>query len=205
MLRKSVIFIILCLYSIIGAIAIGVGVAPANFTFEAHVGITNQQSLFVINDGEGIAEYRVYVDDQYVDWFTISPNNFTLEPGEHNEVTIGVRAPLSASGDYDLKAYVIASTPSSNFEVGSGIKIPVHLTVSNDTLFLMSGAIIILLIGIVAAASKWKKRKQGKMNEHIAEIETTDTAALTPVIENADNQEDLGSTVEGDSDSVPEK
>ncbi|WP_321430974.1 hypothetical protein [uncultured Methanolobus sp.] len=189
----------------IGATAIGVGVAPANFTFEAHVGITNQQSLFVINDGEGIAEYRVYVDDQYVDWFTISPNNFTLEPGEHNEVTIGVKAPLSASGDYDLKAYVIASTPSSNFEVGSGIKIPVHLTVSNDSLFLMLGTVSILLIGIVAAGSRWKKRRKGKMTGQSDKIETADTAVLTPVIENADNQEDLESTVEEDSDSVPEK
>ena len=204
MLRKSVIFVILCLYSVIGVTAIGVGVAPANFTFEAHVGITNQQSLFVINDGEGIAEYRVYVDDQYVDWFTISPNNFTLEPGEHNEVTIGVKAPLSASGDYDLKAYVIASTPSSNFEVGSGIKIPVHLTVSNDTLFLMSGAIIIVLIGIVASGNRWKKRRKGKMTGHSDIIETADTAVLTHVFENTDNQ-DLESTFEDNSDSMPDK
>ena len=178
MLRKILVYVILCLYSITTVTAIGVGVSPANMTFDAHVGITESQPLFVINDGSGVSNYRIYVDDKYVDWFTISPNNFSLEPGQHKEVTMEVKTPVTASGDFDLKAYVIASTPSSNFEVGSGIKIPVRINVSNTGLFLAAGAIIALLIGILVGKTTRKKREQTDTDETVSGQEPVELESM---------------------------
>jgi hypothetical protein len=185
--------------------AVGVGVSPANMTFDAHVRITDSQSLFVINDGQSVSDYRVYVDDQYIDWFTMSPNNFTLQPGEHKEVIIRLKAPISANGNYDMKAYVIASAPSSNFEVGSGIKIPVRMNVSNKGLFYASGAILILAIGMMATGSRWrKKRRQTRMNVNAAEIKVVDAVVTSSVVDEVDNQEDSGSDFEAEIGSKQE-
>ncbi|WP_094229086.1 hypothetical protein [Methanolobus psychrotolerans] len=183
--------------------AVGVGVSPANMTFDAHVGITDSQSLFVINDGQSVSDYRVYVDDQYVDWFTISPNNFTLHPEEHKEVIISLKAPISANGNYDMKAYVIASAPSSNFEVGSGIKIPIKMNVSNKGLFFASGAIVILVIGMIATGTTWKKnRRQTRMNVNAVDIRIADVAVESSVVDEDEYQADSGSDLEGKIDSI---
>ena len=184
------VFIILFSCSVANVSAVGVGVSPANMTFDSHVGITGFQSLFVINDGQSISDYRVYVDDKYVDWFTISPNNFTLQPGEHKEVIIGLKPPISANGDYEMKAYVIASAPSSDFEVGSGIKIPVKINVSNKGLFYASGAILVLAVGMILTGTRWrKKRRQNRVDLNTAEIRIADTAVASSVVDEFDNRD----------------
>nr|WP_321498698.1 hypothetical protein [uncultured Methanolobus sp.] len=203
----STVFIIIFICSVANVSAVGVGVSPANMTFDSHVGITGFQSLFVINDGESVSDYRVYVDDKYVDWFSISPNNFTLQPGEHKEVIIGLKPPISASGNYEMKAYVIASAPSSNFEVGSGIKIPVKMKVSNKGLFYVSGAILVLAVGIMLTGTRWnRKRRQSRVNLNTADIRIADTAVASSIVNEADkNDVDSGSEMEGDIDYDDEK
>lgn len=196
------IFTIFCIYSLANASAVGVGVSPANMSFDAHIGITEYQSLFVINDGQSISDYRVYVDDQYVDWFSISPNNFTLQPGEHKEVIIGLKPPVSANGNYDMKAYVIASAPSSDFEVGSGIKIPVKINVSNKGLFYASGAILVLAVGMILTGTRWnRKRKQDRVNVNTADIRVADVAVASSAVDEVTNCDlGLGSGLEDEID-----
>ncbi|SFM26892.1 hypothetical protein SAMN04488696_0642 [Methanolobus profundi] len=209
MFRKSsilILYVILCFYSIAYASAVGVGVSPANMTFDAHVGITNEQSLFVINDGSGISDYRVYVDDQFVEWFTISPNNFTLDPGEHKEVIIGLKAPISANGNYDLKAYVIASAPSSDFEVGSGIKIPVDIKLSNDGLFFASGALAIILIGTIVTGSRWNKNRiQNRKNVTTDEKIIADELVTSSIIEEIHGRSDKSPDMDEITDDTNDK
>lgn len=197
-----IIFTIFCIYSVANVSAVGVGVSPANMSFDAHVGITEYQSLFVINDGQSISDYRVYVDDQYVDWFSISPNNFTLQPGEHKEVIIGLKPPVSANGNYYMKAYVIASAPSSDFEVGSGIKIPVKINVSNKGLFYASGAILVLAVGMILTGTRWnRKRKQDRVNVNTADIRVADVAVASSVVDEVTNCDlGLGSGLEDEID-----
>ncbi|WP_143072257.1 hypothetical protein [Methanolobus profundi] len=175
-------------------------------TFDAHVGITNEQSLFVINDGSGISDYRVYVDDQFVEWFTISPNNFTLDPGEHKEVIIGLKAPISANGNYDLKAYVIASAPSSDFEVGSGIKIPVDIKLSNDGLFFASGALAIILIGTIVTGSRWNKNRiQNRKNVTTDEKIIADELVTSSIIEEIHGRSDKSPDMDEITDDTNDK
>ncbi|WP_406657135.1 hypothetical protein V7O62_00895 [Methanolobus sp. ZRKC2] len=161
MMKKCFLFLIICISFISTVEAIGVGVSPANLTFDAHVGIGNEQTLFVKNDGSGTSNYRVYVDDEYINWFDISPNNFSLVSGEHKEVTIAVKPPITANGEYDMKTYVIATSSTSDFEVGSGIKIPVHIEVSNKGLF--AGLAILLLFGFTITVRS-KRNKPGVLD-----------------------------------------
>lgn len=127
--------------------AFGVGITPGNLDFSAQIGGSDTKSLFVINTGTEVSNYKVYVDKDYADLFDISPDNFTLSANENKEVILTLTPQISAIGDFNFMAYVVVSSTSSDFSVGSGIKVPVHAKVSN------SGIIItILLILIITGA-----------------------------------------------------
>ena len=42
----------------------------------------------MINIGSEVLNYKVYVDENYTDWFDISPDNFTLGANENKEVIL---------------------------------------------------------------------------------------------------------------------
>jgi hypothetical protein len=139
--------------------AIGVGVTPGDLNFSAQAGAWDTKKLFVINTGTEVSNYKVYVDEDYTDWFDIAPDTFNLSSNEHKEVIIKLTPPLYTKGDFDCVAYVVSSSPSSEFSVGSGIKVPVHATVSN------SGIIVVLLlvfIGIGAGGFYFFKRNKNR-------------------------------------------
>jgi hypothetical protein len=119
-------------------------VTPGNLNFSAQVGGSDTESLFVANTGTEVLNYKVYVDEDYIDWFDILPDNFNLSSSEIKEVKLKLKPPLSAKEEYDFKAYVFASSPSSDFCVGSDIKVPVQATVSNSGIKL--GILLALLV-----------------------------------------------------------
>jgi LPXTG-motif cell wall-anchored protein len=123
--------------------AIGIGVAPAELNFSVQAGTSDSKILYVINTGNEDSGYRVYVDEKYRDWFTISPENFTLAPDENRAVKISLSPPISTSGNYTMLVYAVSYSPSSEFKVGGGIKVPAHVNVSNSGLILGSGALLI--------------------------------------------------------------
>lgn len=145
MLKKILLCIIFYLILLQTVSAIGVGVSPGNLNFSAQVGSSDSKSLFVINTGTEDSAYKVYVDKEYADWFDIAPDNFTLSANEHKEVILKLKPPLSAKGEFDFKAYAVSSSSSSDFSVGSGIKVPVHASVSNSGI--MAGTVLVLIIG----------------------------------------------------------
>jgi hypothetical protein len=143
--------------------AIGVGVTPGNLNFSVQVGLSDTKLLNVINTGTEISNYRVYADEDYIDWFDISPDNFTLNANEYEEVKIKMTPPLSAEGEFDFKIYTVSSSPSSDFSVGSGIKVPVHATVSNIGIKIVGLLLILLIIGTGGYYYN-EKRKECKEN-----------------------------------------
>lgn len=146
-MSKTMIFIIISLL-IPTASAVGVGVAPAELNFSVQVGTSDSRVLYVINTGDEDSGYRVYVDERYRDWFTISPENFTLAPGENEAVKLSLSPPITASGNFTMLVYAVSYSPSSEFRVGGGIKVPAHVKVSNSGLLLGSAALLVT-IGLV--------------------------------------------------------
>jgi len=63
--------------------ASGVGVTPGNLDFSAQIGGSDTKSLLVFNTGTEVSNYKIYVDNNYTDWFDISPDNFTLNGNEN--------------------------------------------------------------------------------------------------------------------------
>ena len=142
--------------------AVGIGITPGNLTFSVHAGIPDTKSLYVINTGTEISNYRVYVDKDYADWFDISPDNFSLGASENKEVTLKLKPPLSAKGEFDLKVYAVSSPASSDFNVGSGIKVPVHVIVSNTGLIM--GMLLVLLV--IGASGLYYIKNKKKCDEN---------------------------------------
>jgi hypothetical protein len=144
MFKKILIIIILCFIFTQTVSAIGVGITPGSLNFNVQAGGSDTKSLFVINTGTDVSNYKVYVDEDYADWFDISPDNFNLSTSENKEVILKIKPPLSVKGEFDFKVYAVSSSPSSDFSVGSGIKVPVHTTVSNTGI--MVGILLLLLV-----------------------------------------------------------
>lgn len=144
MFKKILIIIILCFIFTQTVSAIGVGITPGSLNFNVQAGGSDTKSLFVINTGTDVSNYKVYVDEDYADWFDISPDNFNLSASENKEVILKIKPPLFVKGEFDFKVYAVSSSPSSDFSVGSGIKVPVHTTVSNTGI--MVGILLLLLV-----------------------------------------------------------
>ena len=147
MVKKLTICLIMYLLLLDPVSAIGVGVTPGSLNYSVQAGGSDTKLLFVINTGTEVSNYKVYVDEDYADWFDISPDNFNLNAGEHEEVELKLKPPISAKGEFDFRAYAVSSSPSSDFSVGSGIKVPVHATVSNSGIML-----VILTVFIIFSA-----------------------------------------------------
>ncbi|MCG7848156.1 MAG: hypothetical protein MIO93_03115 [ANME-2 cluster archaeon] len=161
MFKKILIFIMLCFIFTQTASAIGIGVTPGSLNFSVQAGGADTKSLFVINTGTEVSNYKVYVDDDYADWFDISPDNFNLNASEHKEVKLKLKPPISAKGEFDFKVYAVSSSPSSDFSVGSGIKVPVHTYVSNTGL-MVSILLLLLVIGAGGFYYFTRRKKSGK-------------------------------------------
>ena len=138
--------------------ASGVGITPGNLDFSAQIGGSDTKSLLVFNTGTEVSNYKVYVDNDYADWFDISPDNFTLSANENKEVILTLKPQIFAKGDFNFMAYVVASSTSLDINIGHGIKIPVHAKVSNSGIKL--GVFLVLLaIGAVAVLLLQRQQK----------------------------------------------
>jgi len=111
----------------------GVGIAPGKLNFESGPqGST--QSLFVINTGTQRSNYEIFAEGEYVDWFQIHPVEFALEPNQNREVIISVTHPANAVGDHATRIYVTAFAQSAEDQVGTGVKVPTHISIKSNEL-----------------------------------------------------------------------
>ncbi len=139
------------------ASAIGVGAAPSELDFSIRLGGSATETLHVINTGDNEAEYRVYSEEKYKNWFDIAPNEFTLTPNEVKEVQITVSPPLLSVGDHAAYIYVAATNPSPQLGVGAGIKVPVHLHIASWPLYVAIG--MVALLAALAAFLVWRRSR----------------------------------------------
>jgi hypothetical protein len=131
------------------ALAIGVGVAPKELDFNVRSGGSTNAILCVINTGDREARYKVYVDEEYEGWFSISPAEFSLASQAYKEVQITASPPLFSFSNYSTYIYVVAINPSSQLGTGAGIKVPVHIHISNLPLWIAIGVAAALLAGLI--------------------------------------------------------
>jgi len=133
------------------------GIAPRELEFNVYPGSSANETLYVINTGDSEAEYEIYVDEEYKDWFDIAPSEFTLVPAEVKEVEIIASPPLLSHGDYAIRIYIIAANPSLQLGVGTGVKVPVQLHIASWPLYVAIG-MVALLAGLAAFLVRRRSR-----------------------------------------------
>jgi hypothetical protein len=108
------------------AFAAGVGVSPGRLEFDdSSLGL--KTTLHVINTGETKADYEVYAEGEYKDWFQIFPNRFSLPPNGELAVEISLSESAVTLGEHHTNISVVAFDDSEDTAIGSGLKIPVDI------------------------------------------------------------------------------
>jgi hypothetical protein len=128
---KIMLFVIAVMISLQAATAygMGIGVSPGNMSFKLAPGASAEQLIYVINKGNEIGKYDVFVNEgNYQKGFTFSPSSFNLKAGEQKEVKVTLKVPASAEPDVKCKIKIPCTVPGKT--VGAGIIVPVHIEIS---------------------------------------------------------------------------
>ena len=159
LLTISCLLIAIMLLFPVSLLAAGVGIAPRELNFNTYLGGSVNGTLYVINTGDSKAEYRVYTEEKYKNWFHIAPSEFTLAPNEVKEVQIVASPPLLSRGDHAAYIYVTATNPSPRLGMGAGIKVPVQLHIASWPLYTAVGIAVALLLALTVFLVWRRKRK----------------------------------------------
>ena len=110
--------------------AAGIGVAPHKLEVEILPSGSVSSSINVINDSEEELVYRAYIEKEDLsEWFSISPPEFTLEPGQYQQVKLDISPEGKASGDYKTDVCIVGLVHNSELRIGCGVKVPVIIHV----------------------------------------------------------------------------
>ena len=154
--------------------AAGIGVAPHKMEVEVLPSGSVSRSIKVINDSEEDLIYRAYIEKEDLsEWFSISPQEFTLGPGRYQEVKLGISPDGKASGEYKTDVCIVGLVHNSELRIGCGVKVPVIIHVLPAGLQgriavslpgNLSFASLLVIIGFIAAPSVvvlyYKKRRK---------------------------------------------
>ena len=126
---------------------IGIGVNPAKMEFEMGTGENVWKNITVSNPESVELGFQVYIENQSIDWIKISDPEFSLEPHQKKQITVQFTPTAGEVGEFDAKICVVTLKPSGGFNIGSGVKIPVHITIEKSaTPFYTNATIIVLII-----------------------------------------------------------
>jgi hypothetical protein len=125
---------------------IGIGVNPAKMEFEMETGQNVQRNITVSNPESAELGFQVYIENQSIDWIKISDPEFSLEPHQKKQITVQFTPTAGEVGEFDAKICVVTLKPSGGFNIGSGVKIPVHITIEKSATPFYTNPLIIVLI-----------------------------------------------------------
>jgi P pilus assembly chaperone PapD len=147
--------------------ALGVGVTPGRLNFDVSPGSTASQTLNIVNQSDAEARIKVYPDNGFEDWFTVSPAEFILNAHKAENIQITVSPPSKAKQDVlNTTIFVIAMPPESNLQLGTGIKVAANVQIIPSTLIKVewwimgAGILLVLILGLLV----WRKYR--KLNEY---------------------------------------
>ena len=112
------------------ALAVGIVVDPSELSMSGTVGEEATVRLRVKNPGETLALFEA-APDTLGDMVRAFPSSFTLESGEERDIV--VRVVPANPGVFKAVLSVSSHPLSGNFQVGSGIKIPLMINVARSS------------------------------------------------------------------------
>ena len=148
-------------------LALGLGVTPAKLDFSVSPGGTEKKTVNVINQSDTEAQFQVYVEGEYEEWLVIKPNEFALAPYQIEEVEIKVKPPFNATGEHRCSVCVVSLSPDSGLRIGTGIKVPVEISLKGLPVVMGRVPIMVVLLSGIAAAAIlisgiliWRRRRR---------------------------------------------
>ncbi len=153
------------------------GVNQYKLDFSVSPGGASTEILTIINSDSSASTYKLLLLGNYADWISFSEEEFTLQPGDMETITVVVSpAENTPYGNYNTKIGVLSEPiTTGNSTVNTGIRIPVNIEVvpkedtspvfdmSNSVLQFSAASIIILLpisLFVAYQARKMNSRKQ---------------------------------------------
>ena len=155
------------------ALASGVGVSPSHLEFGSN-GSGFNSTLYVINTGDEDSLYRVYVDNEYENWFNISPEEFLLAPDRTAEVQISVTPRWSIQSDHTAYIYVESFEPTAETQVGAGIKVPAYISTGNSLLPLIIGIPVAALVALISIIYIIRRNRRLRRRLEAQKVDLTD-------------------------------
>ncbi len=125
---------------------IGIGVNPAKMEFEMGTGENVWKNITVSNPESAELRYQVYIENKSIDWIKISDPGFSLESDQKKQITVQFTPTTGEVGEFDAKICVVTLKPGGSFNIGSGVKIPVHITIEKSATPFYTNPIIIVLM-----------------------------------------------------------
>lgn len=125
---------------------IGIGVNPAKMEVEMETGENVWKNITVSNPENAELGFQVYIENQSIDWIKISDPEFSLEPDQKKQITVQFTPTAGEVGEFNAKICVVTLKPSGGFNIGSGVKIPVHITIEKSATTFYTNPLIIVLI-----------------------------------------------------------
>jgi hypothetical protein len=105
-------------------------ITPYELHFKLSPGQEQNKTVMVFNDSSEEASYRIYTEERYSDWFTFTPDKFTLGPLQSCEVTVALKPPLTSFGKHDTFIYIAPQLSGSGNPVALGMKLRVGIDIS---------------------------------------------------------------------------
>lgn len=161
---KYIYFTLLLLLLPITAIAAGLQVSPSKLEMSV-TGKPVATTLVVVNPTADVQLFEVYVSD-FDKLITLRPASFTLQSGQRQNVAVSVNPTYMPSGSGMVSTDVsIVGRPlaQSNVPVGTGVKVP--LTVTLSTRRVPTTQQLVYAFAIVVAVSlgayfTWKRKRR---------------------------------------------
>lgn len=135
-MNKSLVAIILATFYILHstfsvAQAVGVSVKPSELSVKAAVNEEMSVRLRIKNPSNEVALFQVY-PEEFDAMITSIPAKMTLQAAEERDVVIRIKS--QKEGLFDTKLAVVARPlDDPTFGIASGVKVPLHITVTKDT------------------------------------------------------------------------
>jgi len=144
--------------------AAGLSVSPSNLSFSFKQGETNQQSFWVENISDKPALVSIYADTLNEN-FKFQPDTFRLDPKAKKKVLVSLS--LKSKGLFTTNISIVgADLNRREFNVATGIKLPVNIHVLENTILLdlwkhviiFSGFGLMILLGLWLVVRHYRKK-----------------------------------------------
>ncbi len=111
----------------------GFQVSPDRFDIQASAGTTIQRTLHIHNNQGETARFQIDIEEpEFGDLFQFEDSDFSLSGYESKTINFTMKSLPAETDDYMVHIRVLSLSDSSGINIGTGIKIPINIQLSQN-------------------------------------------------------------------------